>query len=121
MDASVISMNGISFFLIEGLQKIQNIPSCDLTKIQKLIKNNLAAGIIYYEDNRIQPVVYVSPTNSLIWESACGSGSIAYSLLTGRNEITQPSGEKISIKTNSNNISISVEFKRLNFTDGMLQ
>ena len=49
-------------------------------------------------DGRITPVIYVVETDSIKEESACGSGSIAAHLATGLTEITQPTGEVISVK-----------------------
>lgn len=56
-----------------------------------------AFGIIAYNEARIRPWVYVGQTDSLIEESACGSGSIALHLRTGIEHITQPTGEIISV------------------------
>lgn len=36
-----------------------------------------AWGIMFLEGNRLTPVVYVTSTDSLVWESSCGSGSVA--------------------------------------------
>ena len=36
-----------------------------------------AYGVMFLEQDRLIPVVYVCGTRSLIWESSCGSGSMA--------------------------------------------
>lgn len=56
-----------------------------------------AFGIIAYDGACIRPWVYVGATDSIVEESACGSGSIALHLRTGTEHITQPTGEIISV------------------------
>ncbi|MCX6768101.1 MAG: hypothetical protein NTY90_05255 [Candidatus Micrarchaeota archaeon] len=58
-----------------------------------------AFGAIYYKKNAIFPVVYVAAVDSLMEETACGSGSIAFCIAKGINKVIQPTGEIISIKT----------------------
>ena len=36
-----------------------------------------AWGVMFLEGRRLTPAVYVSSTDSLVWESSCGSGSVA--------------------------------------------
>jgi hypothetical protein len=57
-----------------------------------------AFGVIQYEENRITPYVYVKETDSLVKETACGSGSIAVSLVVGRSDIVQPTGKTIKVE-----------------------
>jgi hypothetical protein len=59
-------------------------------------------SIFYTEDAEIHPTIYVQKTDSLVHESACGSGSIAIHLLTNQREIIQPTGEKICISHTEN-------------------
>jgi len=62
-------------------------------------KYNLPAfGAIVYNKNKITPYIYVKQVNSFVKETACGSGSIAYSIFSGFNKIIQPTGEIINIK-----------------------
>jgi len=56
-----------------------------------------AFGIVIYKNNKIKPIIYVKDTKSLVEETACGSGSIAVSIITGIEEIVQPTGETISV------------------------
>jgi len=63
-----------------------------------------AAGIIEVQDNTIRPIVYVAATDSLVYETACGSGSIAYYLTTDRAKVgrslhvRQPTGQNIFVQ-----------------------
>ena len=45
-----------------------------------------AYGILFLDGDRMTPVVYVRDTDSLIWESSCGSGSAAVAALLGGRE-----------------------------------
>ncbi|MBI2074587.1 MAG: hypothetical protein HYT83_01975 [Candidatus Levybacteria bacterium] len=56
-----------------------------------------AFGIVIYSNNQIFPFVYVGKTQSMVAESACGSGSIALNILTGQQRIVQPTGKTIEV------------------------
>ena len=64
-----------------------------------------AYGYIPYQKTkdsiRIKPLVYVPATESWIFETACGSGSVAASMNAEREKIQQPSGSTIIIKKTS--------------------
>ncbi len=100
------------------LQGIVYLISNDDTKINKLFLKKLAkqynvpaSGIIKFDKNDITPIVYVVDTNSLIWENACGSGSLAYSVFSGLTKIIQPSGQIIIVKKNQKSFTIKVAVK----------
>jgi hypothetical protein len=63
------------------------------------VQHNVPAfGFVTYDSHScIVPVVYVAQTQSLIHETACGSGSIALFLATGITEVMQPTGEYIRV------------------------
>ena len=60
-----------------------------------------AWGIMFLEREQLIPAVYVESTDSLIWESSCGSGSMAAAVYLSRSEengeftyiLKQPGGE----------------------------
>jgi histidine racemase len=60
-----------------------------------------AYGQIVIKGDLIQPYVYVKKTNSLVAETACGSGSIAYSIFSDLTKIKQPTGQYIVVEKNS--------------------
>lgn len=100
------------------LQGIVYLISNDDAKINKLLLRKLAkkynvpaSGVIKFNGNKITPIVYVLDTNSLVWENACGSGSLAYSIFTGLSKIIQPSGQIIIIKKNQKSFTIKVAVK----------
>jgi hypothetical protein len=53
------------------------------------------------QDGSILPLVYVRDTNSLITETACGSGSVAFSIITGITTVIQPTHKAIAITEES--------------------
>ena len=60
-----------------------------------------AWGIMFLDGNKMVPAVYVESTDSLVWESSCGSGSMAAAVYLSREEkegictytLLQPGGE----------------------------
>ena len=72
-----------------------------------------AFGIIICKNNAITPHVYVAETGSLVHESACGSGSIAASIILATEDIIQPSGETIKIKGNGDVFTVSARVRLL--------
>ena len=81
-----VILRGIGY-LISNV-KIQNIKEylnkmCNQYQCQ-------AFGKIEYQNNIIKPFVYVKKTSSMVQETACGSGSLAYSVISDLKQITQP-------------------------------
>ena len=113
INQNIVLLNGITYQVVSGF------PTTYLTtlnlkqNLQKLAKNVPAAGIIFYEGNTIRPLVYVKATNSYVWENACGSGSLAFFLVTGTDLVTQPSCEVITIAKNSDTLTISSPVKEI--------
>lgn len=66
-----------------------------------------AFGLIKISGSSINPVVYVRQTDSLVNETACGSGSIAAFILTGKTEIVQPTGQIINVNRKKSTFIIS--------------
>jgi diaminopimelate epimerase len=65
-----------------------------------------AFGFIAVKQDTIKPLIYVRETDSTVWETACGSGSVAWYITqstgiverTDRLEIKQPTGKAISVR-----------------------
>jgi hypothetical protein len=92
-DTNIIKLTGIVY-------KISNNKRVGNKAYLKRLANKYsvpASGMIFYEQNRIQPLVYVKKTDSLVWENACGSGSLSYFIYSGINEVVQPSNKTIEI------------------------
>ena len=98
----------------------------NILKKNKLLKEE-AAGVMFIErkDGKIilSPVVFVKEINTLFYETACGSGSVAVGIYESfKNkgsvniDILQPSGEYINVITSSNdskidNARIPIDYK----------
>lgn len=111
--AKIVTLQGIKYQIIAGLQTSQNISTQNRQLLQTLATNFPASGLIFYEKNQIQPLIYVPATNSYVWENACGSGSLAYSLITGNKQVIQPSGEMISFQFTNKNIVVTTAAKEV--------
>ncbi len=72
-----------------------------------------AFGAIIYKNKTLFPYVYVQQTESLIQETACGSGSIALSLLKGIKQINQTTGKQIIVKKAESEFLIQAEVTEL--------
>lgn len=95
-EKNIILFEGIGYMLINKKNKI---------KMSKEFASNLAEkynlpafGIIIYKKNKITPYIYVKEVDSFIKETACGSGSIAFSLFSRYKRIIQPTGKTIYIR-----------------------
>tara|TARA_Y100000310_G_C20663497_1_gene806125 strand:+ start:440 stop:1120 length:681 start_codon:yes stop_codon:yes gene_type:complete len=114
---NIILFDGIGFICIDKCRKFR------LTK--KFLSNFckrydlLAFGAIIYDQNRIDPYVYVKEVNSFVRETACGSGSIAYSLFSGYGEIVQPTKKVIEVKRVSDK-NIEVISKVCEIKEGLI-
>lgn len=95
---NIVLLEGIGYIYLK--QKINNKKQYLKDLCQKY--NLPAFGIIYYENDKIIPFVYVRETDSLFKETACGSGSIAISILTKKSCIAQPTGEPIIVNRKRN-------------------
>ncbi|MDR3215200.1 MAG: hypothetical protein LBT75_02860 [Bacilli bacterium] len=72
----LVVFEGIAHLIIEDKEANQK----EINELLSLIDENYpndAYGILYYNNNTIDPHVYVKATNSLVNESSCGSGAIA--------------------------------------------
>ncbi len=106
----VVIMDGIYHAIVN-----HKLESDDLTK--QILKRATeeydidAFGIMYVSEQNMKPIVYVKETDSLIYESSCGSGTIAYAYYlvrdkqTGRFEfeIKQPGGQIDAVILKQNN------------------
>jgi len=101
LEGDEVLFNGIGYIVSQDL--IEKIP----TKKELLLKcqsHNLPAyGYIQLRDNKITPYIYVQSVDSLVEETACGSGSIAASIASGISEIIQPTGKSIIVKLDNDN------------------
>lgn len=107
---NIIKLTGI-VYIISNNKRLAN-----KTYLNKLADKYSvpASGIIFNKENCIQPLVYVKETDSLVWENACGSGSLSYFIYSGINRIAQPSNKIIEIKKTEKYFFIRVPVKIVN-------
>lgn len=95
--ANRIEFHGISYLIESVIPKSKNVSQNQKTMLIQLSINNPASGIIYFENDKIVPLIFVKKTNTYIWETACGSASLAYAIISGKTKIIQPSGQSIEV------------------------
>lgn len=113
IQANYVYLQGISYQVRPGFPLDNNILLSTKSTLARLTHRTPAAGIIYYSGKKIKPLVYVKSTDTYVWENACGSGSLAYSLITGNKQVTQPSGQTLSFKISQNKIAVTATVKEL--------
>jgi hypothetical protein len=111
--SKIVSLKGITYQVIPGLSTNEKVSNKNILCLKKLSLKSPASGLIYCQDNQIQPLIYVKATNSYIWERACGSGSLAYSLVTGNRVVVQPAGSTISFKITKDIITVTTTVKEI--------
>ena len=121
---NIVNLDGISLIFLDDKDNKKLIK--DINKayevISKKIKNinidSKAIGIVLIDKNSIYPFIWVKEIDTLYFETACGSASIAYALLKYKNTnktrfvVKQPSGYDVEIKINlENEIIKNIIFK----------
>ena len=96
---------GIGYILLKNTSEISKTKLRDLCGMFNLP----AFWAIVNDKNKITPAVYVKDTNSMTYESACGSGSIALNILKNINSVIQPTGEIITVSRKENYFTISAK------------
>ena len=106
-DRNIVLFEGIGFVCAKKLKINKELLSnyCDKYKLP-------AFGIVIYKKNRITPYVYVKSVGSFFKETACGSGSVAYSIYSGYKKIIQPTKEMIKVNIKKDKVLVSAEVKK---------
>ena len=105
---NTILFNGIGYFCTEHETDISKASAIALAR-----KFNLPAfGLVWYSKGRIAPHVYVAKMGSFIHETGSGSGSIAVSIVTGWEAITQPSGYFITVRRDGDVFEVAAKVSR---------
>lgn len=108
-----VQLKGIQYLVQKGRPKSIGLTDTQISGLRLLTKNFPAAGIVFYSKETIKPLVYVKATNSFVWETACGSGSLAFYLIKGENKIKQPSGKLIKISRKNDTLIISMPVREV--------
>ncbi|MDU7338033.1 MAG: hypothetical protein E7L17_07960 [Clostridium sp.] len=95
----VVCFDGIVHTIVPGEKKEEEFVR-GLLKEVRAAADASAYGIMFLNGEKMVPVVYVCETDSLIWESSCGSGSMAVGVFlalqmgegTRRFTLQQPGG-----------------------------
>jgi diaminopimelate epimerase len=97
-----LCFDGITHVIAEGLEGDRDMVFGLLESVRQAGGSAAALGVMFYDPGRrfMRPVVYVAATESLVFESSCGSGTAALAAylsraLTGGRErlkIFQPGG-----------------------------
>lgn len=109
-EGNVVLFPGIGFNIVDT----EDYVTPTISALQDLCsKFKLPAfGEVHVSKNRINPYVYVLETNSLVNETACGSGSIAVAITNGLEEVVQPTGESLWVEINQD-VSITGKVTKL--------
>ena len=107
---NIVDLGGITLVFLDKETNDKLVKNKDKEYIEKKIKNiksdSKAIGIVLTNKNEIYPFIWVKDINTLYFETACGSASIAYALTNYLNtneidiSVKQPSGYNIDIKLN---------------------
>lgn len=107
-NAHIVSMRGITHFVLQSPDSMQYAPEALKEKAKQLMEHHglddEAVGVIFASKkngmSEIKPVIWVKAVNTLVCENACGSGTVAAVMVEAfRNKtsavrkVLQPSGE----------------------------
>lgn len=105
---NIVVLSGIGYILVKEKQIITKKLLSKFCRKYKLP----AFGAIIYKNSTLSPYVYVQNTNSLVQETACGSGSIALNILKEIKQINQTTDKQIIVTNNKSEFSIEAEVIR---------
>ena len=71
-----MEFEGIVHIIVKDKPQTENFVAQLIDKTRQTVKSD-AYGVMFLQEDYMTPVVYVCETDSLIWESSCGSGSMA--------------------------------------------
>lgn len=94
-----VVFEGITHVILEHVEPTEALARSVIQEAARKT-NSEAAGAIFIQGEHMTPVVWVRATDSFIWESSCGSGTLAAAVWLGRNmlagtyscELIQPGG-----------------------------
>lgn len=104
-DIPVVRMEGIAHAIVRGEAPSQALAQ----QVLAAMPPEDAQGVIFLEENRLTPAVYVRATGALVWESSCGSGSVAAAWLLARGLPDGGHGYSFAEPGGTLNVSIQME------------
>lgn len=103
VEIPVARMEGIAHAIVRDTAPSQSLAGAVLAAMPP----EDAQGVIFLQQNRLIPAVYVRATDALVWESSCGSGSVAAAWLLARE---LPDGEHAYVFSEpGGTLSVSVQ------------
>lgn len=78
-----VVLEGITHIILEDIKPSETLAHALLNKMARETDVD-AAGAIFISEGEMTPAVWVRATDSLIWESSCGSGTLAATVWLGR-------------------------------------
>ena len=75
-----VCFDGIVHIIVPGASRDQHFVDGLIAAMRSTVDSS-AYGVMFLDGDKMVPVVYVCETNSMIWESSCGSGSMAVAAL----------------------------------------
>ena len=115
-EVCLVNFPGISHLLLDQKKFKFDKENCQVEAkkiIQELDLFNLSAvGVVWFDNNRINPVVYVKDIDSLFYENSCGSGSMSYGLYHAfmkkedglfKFDVVQKNGEVVGVEVELKN------------------
>lgn len=95
----MVVFDGISHVIIEEAPKGEDFTHAVFKVLEEQYEAD-AYGIMFLENDKMTPVVYVVETASIVWESSCGSGSMGSAVYLSKDkpdgtyayELKQPGG-----------------------------
>ena len=109
----IVRLDGMTYQLCDTPPSSRVISSNTKQLLNSLALSSPASGIIYYNGVSIMPLIFVKATNSYVWENACGSGSLAFALVTSVTQVEQPSGQIIEFQFTKSNITVTAAVKEI--------
>lgn len=106
---NIILFSGIGF-ICSNSQTFQNKRSLQILANKYSLP---AFGVVGFKNNQIKPFVYVKETSSMFPESACGSGSIAFSIFSGFENIVHPTGQSILVRQRGSKFTVTAKVVRI--------
>ncbi|HEX4662542.1 MAG TPA: hypothetical protein VH144_02915 [Candidatus Saccharimonadales bacterium] len=116
--ANIVDLGGIVHVVIEG-----DFPEdpMDYQAAHRAITQQFnlgdreAVGVIWFEKDpdsvNIHPVVWVKAVDTFFYEESCGSGTIAVGKVTGKSQITQPTGKDIHVEITDMVVALESEME----------
>ena len=105
---SIVGLGGITHIVIKQ-KSTKDAVLVSRQIITRFAPDAAACGVIWLDEDRIRPIVYVKEVDTLFDETACGSGSMAVALTTEIKRVVQPTGKIIEVGIDGRDISLSSE------------